>query len=152
MDWDSYFLSIADVVRRKSKDPDTKVGAVIIGPEKQIISTGYNGFPRGVDETDLRRWQPGNKKLFVEHAERNAIYNAARHGIALRDCTMYTVNFGPPVVPCIECARAIIQAGIVRVVGIAAKKADKAWIKNLVFAKDMLLEAGIVVDERRSDA
>ena len=68
--WDSYFISIADTVRSKSKDTSSKIGAVIVGPEKQIISTGFNGFPRGIDEvTDMSRWERPVKYQFVEHAE-----------------------------------------------------------------------------------
>jgi len=147
MDWNSYFISIADTVREKSKDPSSKIGAVIIGPERQIISTGFNGFPRGIDETDLTRWERPIKYQFVEHAERNAIYNAARHGIAVRGCAMYMVGFGPPCVPCIECAKAVIQSGIVKVVGHAVKEAPESWLDDLNFAKDLLIEAGVALEE-----
>ena len=147
LDFDDYFLQVADVIRVKSKDPNTQVGAVIVGPERQIVSTGYNGFPRGIDETDPKRWERPIKIQFIEHAERNAIYNAARHGIALRGCTMYIIGFGPPTVACTECARAIIQSGIVRVVGRSVKEASKEWADDLYFAKTMLLEAGIILKE-----
>ena len=147
MDWTSYFINIASTVREKSKDPSSKIGAVIVGPEKQIISTGFNGFPRGIDETDLTRWERPMKYQFVEHAERNAIYNAARHGIAVRGCAMYFVGMGPPTVPCVECAKAVIQSGIARVVGHAMKEVPGAWVADLAFAKDLLIEAGVVVEE-----
>ncbi len=152
MDWASYFINIANTVREKSKDPSSKIGAVIVGPEKQIISTGFNGFPRGIDETDLTRWERPIKYQFVEHAERNAIYNAARHGIAVRGCAMYIVGFGPPTVPCVECAKAVIQSGITRVVGYAMKGVPKSWIADLAFANDLLIEAGVTVEEHEGGA
>ena len=149
MDFDSYFIAIADAVRSKSKDLSSKVGAVIVGPERQIVSTGFNGFPRGIDEKDKSRWDREIKYLYIEHAERNAIYNAARHGIPLRGCSIYLVGFGPPTVPCTECAKAIIQSGIVRVVGFAAREASRFWVEDLLFASSLLTEAGIIVDEWR---
>ena len=147
MDWANYFINIANTVRKKSKDPSSKIGAVIVGPEKQIISTGFNGFPRGIDETDSVRWERPIKYQFVEHAERNAIYNAARHGIAVRGCAMYFVGMGPPTVPCVECTKAVIQSGITRVVGHAMKEVSGAWVADLAFAKDLLIEAGVTVEE-----
>ena len=149
MTFDEYFINIALAVRQKSKDPSSKIGAVIVGPEKQIISTGYNGFPRNIDETDPLRWKRPLKYSYVEHAERNAVYNAARHGISLRGCMMYFVGFGPPTVPCTECAKAVIQAGITRVVGFATKGVSDEWVADLAFAKNLLLEAGIEVEEYR---
>ena len=92
MDWDEYFIKIAETVRLKSKDPSSQIGAVIIGLENQIISTGYNGFPRKVGEQE-ERWQRPLKYEYVCHAEVNSIYNAARHGIALRGTTLYLVGF-----------------------------------------------------------
>lgn len=152
MDWNSYFINIANTVRTKSKDPSSKIGAVIVGPEKQIISTGFNGFPRGIDEINLVRWERPIKYQFIEHAERNAIYNAARHGVALRGCTMYFVGFGPPTVPCIECAKAVIQSGITRVVGFAMKETPESWENDLSFANELLAEAGVLVEEHKEGA
>lgn len=146
-DWDGYFLNIAEVVRGKSKDPSTKIGAVIVGPENQILSTGFNGFPRGVDETLLVRWERPAKYDYVEHAERNAIYNAARHGIALRGCTLYFVGMGPPTTPCTDCARATIQSGITRVVSRPFKELPEHWFDNLQRAAIMLDEAGVELVE-----
>ena len=143
MKWNDYFISIAEAVRQKSKDPNTKVGAVIVGPDQQIVSTGFNGFPRRVLEDIPSRWQIPTKYSYVEHAERNAIYNAARHGVALRGCSMYVVGFGPPNVPCTACSRAVIQAGVVEVVGAAAAPALNFWVHDLELARSMLLEAGV---------
>jgi len=104
--WDKYFFDIVDVVRTKSKDPDTQVGCVIVGPAHEIRTTGYNGFPRGVDDTG-GRWQRPTKYFWVEHAERNAVYNAARCGVSLEGCTAYI-----QIAPCVDCARALIQSGV----------------------------------------
>ena len=145
MDWASYFINIADTVREKSKDTSSKIGAVIVGPEKQIISTGFNGFPRGIDETDLTRWERPIKYQFVEHAERNAIYNAARHGVPLRGCTMYV--FGLP--PCVDCAKAVIQSGIIRFVIFTMKEISEPWVDDLHFANNLLIEAGVIVEEHK---
>lgn len=112
--WDTYFFRLAELVATKSKDPSTKVGVVVVGPDHEIRSTGFNGFPRGVDETDPKRWERPTKYLFVEHAERNAIYNAARMGLSLKGCTMY-MNFHP--IPCIDCAKGVVQSGIKEVRG-----------------------------------
>ena len=76
MNWDQYFFDIVNVVKEKSKDRSTKVGAIIVGPDQGVRSTGFNGFPRGVnDNVDARHERPA-KYLYTEHAERNAIYNA----------------------------------------------------------------------------
>lgn len=147
MDFDSYFINIADVVRSKSKDPSTHIGAIIVGPDKQVISTGFNGFPRGIDETDPLRWERPIKYEYVVHAERNAIYNAVRHGISVRGCTMYMIGFGPPAVPCTECAKAIIQSGITRFVGSAMREMPESWAADLAFAKNLLTEAGVALEE-----
>ena len=109
MEFYEYFIKLADVVAEKSKDRSTKVGVVVVGPDREIRSTGYNGFPRGInDDIDERHERPA-KYDWTEHAERNAVYNAARMGQSLKDCTMY-FNWEP--CPCVDCARAIIQAGI----------------------------------------
>lgn len=110
--WSEYFLDIVDVVASRSKDRSTKVGCVIVGPDKEIRATGYNGFPRGIDDDLDSRHERPEKYFWVEHAERNAIYNAVRVGVPLAGCRLYLRWF-----PCAECARAIIQSGIVEVVG-----------------------------------
>lgn len=113
MDWDEFFLGLAEHVSIKSKDRSTKVGAVIVGPDNEVLSLGWNGFPRGVgDDPEWydNRYNRPDKYEWTEHAERNAIFNAARHGIALRGSTMYTTH-----APCASCARAIVQSGITSV-------------------------------------
>jgi dCMP deaminase len=111
MNWDTYFLQMAQLVSTKSKDRSTKVGCVIVGPDHEVRTTGYNGFCRGIiDDVDSRHERP-DKYLWTEHAERNAIYNAARNGIQLAGCTAYVTLF-----PCADCSRAMIQSGIRKIV------------------------------------
>lgn len=142
--WDQYFIDIADVVRTKSKDPSTKVGAVIVGTEKQIVSTGFNGMPRSIAETDPSRWERPVKYQYLCHAERNAIDNAARTGVSLLGCTLYLAGF---LFPCTECAKSIIQSGIGRVCTTNNQEIPEAWADDLDFSTVLLSEAGIVCDE-----
>jgi dCMP deaminase len=111
LDWDTYFMSLAYLVAMKSKDPRTKVGAVVVGPDNEIRTTGYNSFPRGLEDAVPERQVSPAKHLFFEHAERNAIYNAARMGTSLKGCRIYL-----PFMPCSDCARGIVQAGLAEVV------------------------------------
>ena len=108
MNWADYFLGIAEQVKLKSKDQRTKIGAVIVGKDHEIVSTGYNSFPRGIDDDVEERQERPEKYYWFEHAERNAIYNAARIGVSLRDTTMY-LTCG---IPCADCARGIISSGV----------------------------------------
>ncbi len=183
MNWNEYYIKLAMLIASKSKDPSTQVGCVIVGPDHEVRSTGFNGFPRGVQEmhttsehrpmsvnrnlagneytvycscgdtigfpvadvqdfpyrfkhADVRdavleitekhehfvpptlelseRWERPAKYEWVEHAERNAIYNAARTGVSIKGCTAY-LNWEPR--PCVECCKGFIQAGIINVVG-----------------------------------
>ena len=140
--WDEYFMGMARFVATKSKDQSVKVGMVIVGPDHEVRSTGYNGFARGIDETDQSRWERPIKYQWVEHAERNAIYNAARMGTPTNGCTAYLES-----PPCTDCGRAIIQAGIKEIV-VTTKNpfaARKDWAASIKFAVDMLEEAGVTV-------
>lgn len=105
--WDEYFITIAYAVSMKSKDPSTKVGCVVIGDDNEILSTGYNGFPRGVDDNKIDRYKGIDKYKWIACAERNAIYNAARNGTKLEGSTVYT-----NLLPCAECSKAMVQTGI----------------------------------------
>jgi len=141
MNWDEYFISLLQPIAAKSKDPSTKVGAIIVGPNREIRSTGYNDLPRGVVHTDERVERPA-KYLYTEHAERNAIYNAARNGVSVVGTTLYCDMF-----PCAPCARGIIQAGVTRLVcAQAPRTGDKNWEESQNAAMEMLLEAGVEVD------
>lgn len=103
--WDERFIKLTDVIGEWSKDPSTRVGAVIVDKNRRIISAGYNGYPRGIDDTIVNRDQ---KILKTIHAEANAIMFARQH---LDGCTIY-INFPP----CSSCAASIVQSGITRVV------------------------------------
>src|ERR1700730_5099488 len=109
--WDQYYLEICKVVAARSKDRNTQIGCVVVGPNHEIRTTGYNSFPRGIrDDVPERLVRPA-KYLWIEHAERNAICNAARAGTAPEGCTIYV-----DIMCCMDCARAVVQAGIVQVV------------------------------------
>lgn len=110
-DWDTYYLAVCRAVAARSKDPTTQIGCIIIGPAHEIRTTGYNSFPRNIKDDVPERLLRPEKYFWFEHAERNAIYNAARAGTPLEGCTAYV-----EVMPCMDCARAIVQAGISKVV------------------------------------
>jgi dCMP deaminase len=121
INWDEYFMGIAVLSSLRSKDPSTKVGACIVDSEHKVVSIGYNGMPRGIEEENLP-WEKGegleSKYLYVCHAEFNAILNT-RNGATLQGCSLYVTLF-----PCNECAKAIIQTGIKEVVFADNKYAD----------------------------
>jgi dCMP deaminase len=141
--WDEYYLRICQVVAARSKDPNTQIGAVIVGPAHEIRSTGYNSFPRGIrDDVPERLVRPA-KYLWIEHAERNAICNAARSGTATEGCTIYV-----EIMPCMDCARAIVQAGIKTVVVSAERMAQYSsayYDEHFGMVEVLLAEAGINV-------
>ena len=138
--WDEYFMSMTDIVASRSKDPSTKVGCIIVGPDHEVRSTGYNDFPRGVrEDLPCRRERPA-KYRYTEHAERNAIYNAARCGVSVKGCTMY-INAG---YPCTDCSRGIIQVGIKEIV-VGKMEYIPGWEDDCKLARSMLHEAGIPI-------
>jgi dCMP deaminase len=108
-DWDEYFVIIAEAVKSKSKDIHCPVGAVIVS-DKVVLTTGYNGLPRGVDDDQAILDDKDEKLKVICHAEQNAIINAARMGIATRGASIYVTKF-----PCLACCNSIIQAGIKRI-------------------------------------
>jgi dCMP deaminase len=105
------FLTVAQSIAALSKDRSTQVGALILGPDGEGGPWGYNGFPRGADDDVEARHERPEKYFWAEHAERNAIYAAAAAGFRTKGCTLVVTH-----PPCMDCARAIVQAGIVRVV------------------------------------
>ena len=135
--WDEYFMAMAALSSLRSKDPNTKVGAVIVSPEHKVISIGYNGMPREVDETQLS-WNKGegldSKYLYVCHAEFNAILNTQVGG-TLKGATLYVTLF-----PCNECAKAVIQTGIKEVVYLDDKYKDQVFMQA---SRKMLELAGV---------
>jgi len=137
--WNSYFLDLAKHISTASKDTSTKVGAVLVGLNKEVISVGYNGLPRGAYD-DLPERQVRPEKLFwYEHAERNAIYNAARVGISLSGSTAYVT-----LCPCMDCARGLIQSSIKRVV-CPEPDLDKysSWADQFKKAEVLYRECGV---------
>jgi dCMP deaminase len=105
--WNRKYIELTQYIAQWSKDRSTKVGAVIVSLDNRVISMGYNGFCRGIDDDLEERHERPAKYFWTEHAERNAIYNAAFHGIKIEGATLYCSLF-----PCVDCARAIIQSGI----------------------------------------
>lgn len=148
--WDQKFIKMAGQIAEWSKDRSTKVGAVIVGPDHEVRSVGYNGFPRAVDDEVAERHERPTKYLYAEHAERNAIYNAARAGIATKDCTIYVTSSPSKFPCCADCARAIIQSGITRVVQERldhSSEASRRWADSSVATSIMFKEAGIEFEE-----
>jgi dCMP deaminase len=132
--WDRRFLALAEHVAQWSKDPSTKVGAVIADEKNRVVSIGYNGFPRGVQDSPARLKNREMKYKFVVHGDLNAIMSAQR---SVANCRIYVV----PFMPCSTCAGAVIQAGISEV--IAPKYENPRWIEDLKVSKTMFKEAGI---------
>ncbi|MBT4923035.1 MAG: dCMP deaminase family protein [Candidatus Thioglobus sp.] len=136
--WDKRYLSLAAEVATWSKDPSTQVGAVTVGSKKEVLSQGFNGFPRGIHDTDERYNHRETKYKFVVHAEMNAIYNATYSGTSLDGATLYV--HGLPI--CSECAKGIIQVGIKKVVIEKSKELDN-WNESVQLSKEMFNEAGV---------
>lgn len=136
--WQSRFFGIAEEIANWSEYPGTKVGAVIVGDKKQVISLGYNGCPRGVIASEAR-FSDENKYLYVEHAERNALYNALRNGSSVEGASIFTTHF-----PCADCSRAIIQSGISNVF-YDKKLITPQWLASGFASETMLSEAQIEI-------
>jgi dCMP deaminase len=137
--WDDTFIEMCGVLAKRSKDQSTKVGCVIVGPKHEIRSVGYNCFPRGLKD-DTPEWQiRPTKYIYFEHAERNAVYNAARIGVPLEGCVCYI-----PGLPCSDCARGLLQCGIIEVV-CGSNVIPERWRVGCEPALSMLQMAGIMV-------
>lgn len=140
--WEQRFFDIAHSVASWSKDPSRKIGAVAVDPKKNtILSTGYNGFPRGIADTDERLNDRPTKYKFTVHAEMNCIYNATYNGVCLDGADLYVI--GLPV--CSECAKGIIQVGIQRVFMEITADTPASWIESGREATAMFAEAGVKV-------
>jgi len=133
--WDDYFMGAARHAATRSKDPSTKVGCVIVGPERAQRMSGYNGPPPGVLDLAERFERPA-KYRFVLHAEASALSHAARNGVSVEGCTLYVTHF-----PCNECSKLIIAAGIRHL----KYGAGKTSMPDDLFevSKTMLAEAGV---------
>ncbi|KAG8234818.1 hypothetical protein J437_LFUL015219 [Ladona fulva] len=138
LDWCDYFMSIAFLAAKRSKDPCTQVGACIVNDDKKIVGVGYNGMPLGCSDDEFPwgkkdRFGLNNKYLYVCHAEMNAILN--KNSSDVRNCTIYVALF-----PCNECAKIITQSGIKEVVYMSDKNAHKV---ETIASKRMFDAAGI---------
>ena len=138
LSWDEYFMGIAYLSAMRSKDPSTQVGACIIDEDKKIIGIGYNGFPIGSNDDEMPWNKEGEfldtKYPYVVHAELNAILNSIK---SLKNCTIYVTHF-----PCNECAKAIVQSGIKKVIYFSDKHKDKDSTKA---SRRILENAGLEV-------
>lgn len=138
--WSTRFMHLAEHIATWSKDPSTQVGAVIIDERRNVCGLGYNGFPRGVEDTEERYTDRETKYAMIVHSEANAILNAER---SVRGGVLFTTKF-----PCSACAKLIIQAGIKRVITNEPSEAnamDARWAKDCMIARIMLFEAGVIV-------
>jgi dCMP deaminase len=146
MDWDDYFLNMAYFVAKKSKDPNTKCGTVIVGQDHAVLTTGYNGMPRRANDNLPERNERPTKYFWYEHSERNAIYNAASIGVPLKGSTAYVTGC-----PCMDCARGLVQSGVLRVVwdeghGFVSDPARLSrWEESMSRSMELFKETGVEV-------
>ena len=138
--WDQRFLELAKHIAGWSKDPSTKVGCVVVGEDREIRSTGFNGFPRGIADDGERLADREQKYPLICHAEENAIMHAARIGLSLKGCVAYVT--WPP---CTRCARSLIQAGVTEVVYPDGCEVPERWAKDFDMSNGMMSEAGVRV-------
>ncbi|MBT5594381.1 MAG: dCMP deaminase family protein [Euryarchaeota archaeon] len=138
--WDIRFLELAKHISGWSKDPSTKVGCVVVGEDREIRSTGFNGFPRGISDDSERLTDRSKKYPLICHAEENAIMHAARIGISLKGSTAFVT--WPP---CSRCARSLIQAGVQEIVYPETDGIPERWLEDFNISNGMLLEAGVLV-------
>ena len=140
--WIKYFHQLAQVVATKSKDESTQIGAVLVNRDNSIVSTGYNSFPRGIKDLIPERQERPEKYYWMEHAERNAIYNAARNGVS----TVGTRLFMSCPMPCPDCARGIINAGITELwIDRDGGAKGEHWAEGYLRSEAMLKEADVEV-------
>jgi dCMP deaminase len=136
---------MAYLVATKSKDPSTKVGAIIVGPDNEVRSTGYNGLPRGLNDTEERYQKPLKYKL-INHAEENAILHCSRVGVSAKGCIIYV-----PWIPCSLCAKSIIQAGIRQVIyhkeWPGNSCTDTSWAESIKLSQEMFQETKVELIE-----
>lgn len=137
--WDARFMALAEHIADWSKDPSTKVGAVIVNSMRGIVGLGFNGFPRGVEDHAERYANKPTKYKMIVHSEANAILNA---NSSVNGCAMYTTKF-----PCSDCAKLIIQSGICQVFAPPpiSSSGDGPWVEDAKFSFTMFQEAGVAV-------
>lgn len=135
--WDSRFLELANLVGSWSRDPSTKVGAVIVDQDRRVVSVGFNGFPKGMDDSRERYDDREYKYAHIIHAERNALLFAGRD---VRGCTVYTT----PFMPCSQCGVLLVQAGIKRVVSLNV--GNERWAKDFERTQQLFAETGVTLE------
>ena len=144
--WDFRFLEIAKLVSTWSKDPSTKVGAVAVSNSGQILSTGFNGLPRNMVDSDKRYQNREFKYKYTVHAELNCIYNAMFNNTSIVNSTIYV--WGLPV--CMECAKGLVQTGVSRIVIpkdiMLNDKMKKKWEDDFYASQILFLEVGLRMD------
>lgn len=140
--WDVWFLGLAKYVSTASKDPGTKTGAVIVDDKRRIVSVGYNGLPRNVEDSPDRLENRETKLKIIIHCERNALLFASK---SVEGCTLYTW----PFMACAACASMVIQAGIKRCV--APISTNERWEEEFQIAKKLFSEAGIILDLKKGE-
>lgn len=140
MNWTEYFSQMAFLAAKKSKDPSTQVGCIIVGPDKEIRSTGFNGFPRGVADTGARLESKDGKLNFMVHAEANAVAAAARMGTSLKGCMAVVTKY-----PCSQCAALLIQAGVSKILTPHYHHEDR-WAYSNSVSESMFNETGVKVE------
>lgn len=138
--WDERFLKLAFHIASWSKDPSTKVGCIIVGEDREIRSTGFNGFPRGIEDSEERYTNRDLKYPLICHAEENAIMHAARIGVSLKGCRAYVT--WPP---CTRCTRSLIQAGVEEVIYPSELTIPERWLEDFNLGRRMFDESGVKV-------
>lgn len=138
--WDKRFLEAAKCISFWSPDPSSKIGAIAISQENLPLSWGWNAVPRKVVSIIEDQVSKEVKYKYVIHAEANIIYNATRSGISLKNSTFYV--YGIP--PCLECAKAIVQVGAIRVVAFAKREQSQKWVDSYQDSVNLFNEVGIV--------
>lgn len=147
MNWDEYFISMMYLVAMKSKDAKTHCGTVIVDDDNEILATGYNSFPRGMNDDVPERQERPEKYYWFEHGERNAVFHAARKGISLKGARAYVTG-----IPCMDCARALVQSGIKEVIyhDIEYERLP-IWEEHHKRTLTLFKECGVVIREYKGE-
>ena len=137
--WHDRYLELAQQIASWSKDPSSKIGAIAVGSKGQVLAQGYNGFPRGIEDSEIRFENKELKYKYVVHAEMNLIYNASYNGVSLDGSTVYVT--GLPV--CSECAKGLIQVGVREVIMPTQEDTTDKWVESFQLSKELFEEAGV---------
>jgi dCMP deaminase len=137
LEWNAYFMEVAKITAQRSKDPNTQVGTCIVGENNKIIGIGYNGMPRGCSDDEFT-WERPEKHLYVCHAEQNALLNSNNFSM-INGSTLYTTLF-----PCNECAKTIIQLGVVKIIYLEDKYSDT---EAVIASKKMFDASGVKYEQ-----